>query len=142
MDTSSGVSEPVDLENGFLWMADVAEEVLRWLWPGYVPCGKVTILDGDPGLGKSTLTLDLAARISRGDTFPDDAGEFSGGASLIVSGEDDIADTMKPRLRAAGADMSLIASHRLRVGEDGRVIPFTVPDDLPELERAINPVTM
>jgi hypothetical protein len=52
-------------------MADVKPEAVRWLWPGRIPAGKLTILSGDPGLGKSFLTVDLAARVSRGMPWPD-----------------------------------------------------------------------
>src|SRR5881409_974224 len=55
---------------GIIWAADVKEERIRWLWHGRIPLANVTLLDGDPGLGKSTLTLDIAARHSRGVEFP------------------------------------------------------------------------
>jgi len=71
--------------------SNVEATPLRWLWPGYVPQGKVTILAGSPGLGKSLLTVWLAARVSRVADV------------LIASAEDDPADTIKPRLMAAEA---------------------------------------
>jgi hypothetical protein len=52
-------------------LGDVEPEGVRWLWPGRIPSGKLTILSGDPGLGKSFLTIDLAARVSRGMPWPD-----------------------------------------------------------------------
>src|SRR5262249_42750622 len=52
-------------------LAMVKPEPVRWLWPGRIPLGMVTVLDGDPGLGKSTMLLDLAARLTRGDRMPD-----------------------------------------------------------------------
>jgi hypothetical protein len=52
-------------------LGDVAPEAVTWLWPGRIPAGKLTILSGDPGLGKSFLTIDLAARVSRGMPWPD-----------------------------------------------------------------------
>lgn len=122
---------------GITWMDDVEEERLDWLWRGYLPFGKLTILDGDPGLGKSALTTDLAARFSRGVEFPFQNGYLEPGVTLIVSGEDDIADTIKPRLRAAGADMSRVATLALRVDDAGDVIPFSVPEDMPRLRDAL-----
>lgn len=87
-------------------LADVQPEPIQWLWPGYIPLGKLAVLDGDPGLGKSLLTLDLAARVSAGRAMPDGArGDLDGPRPvLLLSAEDDAADTIRPRLEAAGAD--------------------------------------
>lgn len=88
-------------------LADVAQEPVKWLWPGRIPIGKLTILEGDPGLGKSLLTLDIAARVSQGIPFPDGA-PCSRGGVVVLSAEDGIADTIKLRLLAARADVSRI----------------------------------
>jgi putative DNA primase/helicase len=85
-------SEPV-LVN----LADIQPEQVRWLWQDCVPFGKVTIFAGDPGLGKSLVALDLAARVTRG-----------GRGVILLSAEDDPADTIRPRLDAAGADVRRI----------------------------------
>jgi putative DNA primase/helicase len=85
----------------------IRPQPLRWLWPGRIPLGKLTLLIGDPGLGKSLVTIDIAARISRGLDFPDGAcGEV--GEVILLSAEDDAADTIRPRLDAAGADVARI----------------------------------
>src|SRR5208337_4126869 len=81
----------------------------------------VTILAGDGGLGKSLLTCELAARLSRGELDGALAGE--GTPTLIVSAEDDAETTIKPRLMAAGADLSLV-----HIAADAAT-PFTLPDD-------------
>jgi putative DNA primase/helicase len=84
--------------------SEIKPEALRWLWPGRIPLGKLTLLIGDPGLGKSLVTIDIAACISRGSNFPD--GERSEvGDVIFLSAEDDAADTIRPRLDAAGADV-------------------------------------
>lgn len=85
-------------------LSDVTPVAVRWLWPGRIAYGKVTILDGEPGVGKSTLCIDLAARGSRGGLTP--TGEPLGEpfCTVIVTGEDDPADTILPRLLAAGGD--------------------------------------
>lgn len=88
-------------------MADITPELLRWLWPGRIPLGKLTLLIGDPGLGKSLTTADIAARLSRGTAFPDGAA-CERGSVIFLSAEDDAADTIRPRLDAAGADVSRI----------------------------------
>ena len=87
--------------------SEIKPESLRWLWPGRIPLGKLTLLVGDPGLGKSLATIDIAARVSRGIPFPDGAACESG-TVLMASAEDDPADTIRPRLDAARADVSRV----------------------------------
>ena len=77
-------------------MTAVAARPVEWLWPGWIPLGKVAVLDGDPGVGKSTILFDLAARLSRDGVLPDGA-VGAVGASLILSAEDGEAHTIKPR---------------------------------------------
>jgi AAA domain-containing protein len=107
--------------------AAVKPKPLRWLVPDMLPLGKLTLLAGDGGLGKSVITIDLAARLSRGESafgleYPGIAGD-----TLIASCEDDPADTAVPRLLAAGADLTRI--HFLDgVGtdENGRPAPWSL----------------
>jgi RecA-family ATPase len=77
---------------------------VEWLWPGYLPLGKLVMVDGDPDLGKSTLLIDLAARVSgaHGGRMPDGS-QGPIGNIVLLSSEDGEEDTVKPRLRAAGA---------------------------------------
>jgi len=86
---------------------DIAPKPLRWLWAGRIPLGKLTLLIGDPGLGKSLLTADAASRVTRGTSFPDGA-SCEVGSAIFLSAEDDAADTIRPRLDAAGADVSRV----------------------------------
>src|SRR5690606_9804699 len=86
-------------------------EPVSWLWPGRFALGKLSLLVGDPGLGKSFLTLDAAARVSRGAPWPDAPGvPTTAGGVVLLSAEDAIADTIRPRLDAARADVSRIAA--------------------------------
>jgi len=86
-------------------VSDVKPQCVRWMWPGRIALGKLTLIAGDPGLGKSFLTLDIAARVTRGLPWPDDgASAPPRGGVVLLSAEDDIADTIRPRLDAAGAD--------------------------------------
>ena len=78
---------------------------LSWLWPGRLAPGK---LAGDPELGKSLLTLDLCARLSTGRSWPDGQAGPEPAASLILNGEDNAGDTIRPRLQALGADLDRI----------------------------------
>lgn len=88
----------------------VERQDVSWLWHRRIARGKVTILDGDPGVGKGLLTLDIAARRSRGARLPHDPRPSgSPGNVVLFTPEDDVADTIRPRLEAAGADL-----HRIR----------------------------
>jgi hypothetical protein len=91
-------------------LANVTRERVRWVWPDYIPLGKITDVTGDPGLGKSGLLLDIAARVTRAAPMPDGStGDLGApGGVVILSAEDDLGDTIRPRLEAAGADLSRI----------------------------------
>ncbi|MGA2497277.1 MAG: AAA family ATPase [Tepidisphaeraceae bacterium] len=125
-------------------LADVKPEPVRWLWSGWIPLGKFTIIAGDPGLGKSFLTLDLAARVSRGDGWPDEPTEKSPpGGVVLLSAEDDVADTIRPRLDSAGAAVNRVnclSAIKRRDGTGGAFVesPFSLERDLPALEQAIS----
>ncbi|HKB06631.1 MAG TPA: AAA family ATPase, partial [Gemmataceae bacterium] len=117
------------------WEADLCSEVapvvLDWLWPGYVPRGKLVILDGDPEMGKSLLTIDLIARLSRGGQLPDGSPLSRAHTSVLISAEDGRADTIRPRAEAAGADLSRLILPRF----GGRVPRF--PEEIAGLEELI-----
>lgn len=91
-------------------MSAVTPERVSWLWPGYLARGKLHLLDGDPGLGKSTVALDLAARLSVGASWPDGQPGAAPARAVILSAEDGLADTIRPRLDAAGADCARIVA--------------------------------
>lgn len=95
-------------------LAEVVPVPVRWLWPGRIPLGKLTVLDGDPGVSKSLLSVDLAARVSRGLAMPDGShGDLSGPVGVVLlSAEDDPADTVRPRLDAAGGDPARVVMLR------------------------------
>jgi hypothetical protein len=93
---------------------------INWLWQGRIPLEKVTLLIGDSDTGKSFVALDLAARVTRGEGVPPEPGLGRPGSVLLLSADDDLDDTILPRLTAAGADLeriSLLPS--LIHGEDG-----------------------
>ena len=127
-------------------LSDVQPEPVRWLWPRRIALGKVTLLAGDPGLGKSFITLDMAARVSSGTPWADAPTEPNEvGGVVLLSAEDDTADTIRPRLDAAGADVSRIIALEAVVQRDpetGAAIrtPFCLATDLSSLESAIEQV--
>jgi hypothetical protein len=113
-------------------MASVEGRDVSWLWPLAIPRGAVTLLDGDPGLGKSTITTDLAARVSRGWEMPPASGPCEGAEPegvLLLNAEDDEERTIKPRLVVAGADVAKV--HLLKaVLVAGQERPPVLPCDL------------
>jgi len=110
---------------------------LEWLWDGRIPRGKLCVVAGDPGLGKSYLTLYMAAVLSRGGEWPDGSRAARENV-LIVSAEDDAADTIRPRLDRLGADPARIWNIE-GVKNDGPDImrPFSLRMDLALLQEAI-----
>ena len=98
-----------NIELKLIHMEDVVSKEVEWLWYPYIPYGKITIIEGDPGEGKTTLVLKLAAALSRGLPLPcDDDKEYEPIHIIYQTAEDGIEDTIKPRLEKAGADCSMI----------------------------------
>jgi hypothetical protein len=86
-------------------VSDVPAFAVEWLWPGRIPLGRLTLLTGEPGICKSLVALDIAARVSTGAPWPDAPGQSREPANaLVFSMEDDLHDTIKPRLIMAGVD--------------------------------------
>ena len=101
--------EKQNVELKLIHMEDVVSKEVEWLWYPYIPYGKITIVEGDPGEGKTTLVLKLAAALSRGLPLPcDDDKEYEPIHIIYQTAEDGIEDTIKPRLEKAGADCSMI----------------------------------
>ncbi len=124
-------------------VSDIPAQELQWLWPGRIPLGKLTLFAGDPGLGKSFVALDIAARVTRGEKWPDDEQCNGGPGSVIVlSAEDDPADTIRPRLEAAGADVTKVhilqAVRRIKPNGESRLEHFSLETDLVSLQDAVS----
>jgi hypothetical protein len=117
---------------------------VRWIWRKRIPRGKISLLAGQPGRGKSQLTCNMAATVSTGGTWPDGT-PCDLGSVIIVQAEDDVADTIRPRLEAAGADLKRVYTLdavRLKDREGNQTIePFaSLKRDLVALEDLINDV--
>lgn len=119
-------------------VSEVQSETVRWLWPGRIPFGKLTVVDGDPGLGKSALTVDLAARVSVGRPWPDKTPINAAGV-VLLNAEDGLADTIRPRLEAAGANLNrVLALVAVPDGDSERLL--SIPEDLQTVRRGIERV--
>ena len=119
-------------------MSDVQRVPIEWLWRNRIALGKQTLIGGEPGLGKSQLVIALAAAVTTGGRLPCDEGHAPLGNVVILSAEDDAADTIRPRLDAAGADASRvyqITAVQQRDGSGRRT--FNLQADLALLERTI-----
>lgn len=117
-------------------MSEIAPENINWLWPGFIALGKVSMLMGDPSVGKTMLTLDMAARITNGSPWPIDNSCPPIGDVLLVSNEDDPADTLRPRLDATKANVARV--HHLSMintkkGANVKGRLFSLKDDIEEL---------
>ncbi len=114
---------------------DLKPEPIRWLWPGWLALGKLHILAGAPGQGKTTIATTMMATVTIGGRWPDGT-RCEAGNVLIWSGEDDHADTLIPRLMAAGADRSrcfFVTGSRIK----GQLESFDPARDIPDLLNAI-----
>jgi hypothetical protein len=114
-------------------LAAVAPAAVAWLSPGRLAAGKLTLLEGDPGLGKSTLLCDWAARITTGEPLPGGEPRPPRGV-LLLSAEDGLADTIRPRLEAAGADLTKVVALE-EIDDQGELRPPAIPADAPLLGR-------
>jgi hypothetical protein len=133
-------SESVAATPGLICLADVQPEQVSWLWPGRIPVGKLVTLDGDPGLGKSTLACALAGPVTTAGSWPDGTRCMYPGDVILMSAEDGLADTVRPRLDAADADVKRV--HALEgvpiVDEDGeRTLRPPTLADIVTLENTI-----
>lgn len=108
------------------WASEVTPEPIEWLWPGRLPLHDLAVLAGEPGLGKSTTTTELAARITRGEL--DGALHGRPASVLIASAEDHFESIIWGRLKAAGADLSRVANVGISDAD-----MFTIPGDLDRL---------
>lgn len=111
---------------------------IEWLWRHWLAAGKFHLLAGIPGQGKTTIALTLAATVTIGGVWPDGS-RCTKGSAVIFSGEDDAADTLLPRIVAAGGDPSrvfFVQGTRI----DGELVPFDPARDLLQLTRAIEQI--
>jgi putative DNA primase/helicase len=88
--------------------SEITPEAISWLWAGRIALGKQTLIAGEPGLGKSQLSTAIIAAVTTAGTWPNGEGHAPRGNAIILSAEDGVADTIVPRLMAAGADLDRV----------------------------------
>lgn len=122
--------------------ADIPPEKIEWLWPDRIALGKITVISGDPGLGKSLLAETLAAYVSKAHPWPISGEKASLGDAILLSAEDDPADTIRPRLDAAEADCNRVHIFKAvqDTAQDGDLVrrTFSLKKDLLTLETALH----
>lgn len=101
-----------------------------WLAYGFLAAGKLTVMDGDPGLGKSTVAIDWAAKVTRGEGLFDASDRRKPRGVVLISDEDDRADTIRPRLEAAGADLQRVGLLSFENAEGEELLPEFPRDGL------------
>jgi len=126
----------------FRCMDDIEIEDIDWLWRGFLAGGKLAMFSSEPGTGKSTISVDLAARISTGADWPDGSPGCNPGSVILLSKEDAPEDTIKPRLKLAGADMSkvyILEGVKQADPSGGRIVEadFNLDRDLFALEQLL-----
>ena len=128
-------------EAATICLADIKAEPVNWLWQDRIALGKITLIAGDPGLGKSLITSMLASVVSKGYGWPLDNSTSPIGDVILLSAEDDPADTIRPRLDAARADCNHI--HIIEaikeISADGSATPriFSFKKDIAALDQCL-----
>lgn len=119
-------------------LADVVPAEVTWCWEQRMPYGMVTLQDGDPGLGKTLVMLQVAALETLGQPKPGESVflDRQPGRALILNAEDDLSRTLRGRLESLGADLSRCYFIDEVEGADGKR-PLVFPDDLPLIEKLI-----
>jgi putative DNA primase/helicase len=118
--------------------ANIKPAKIDWLWEQRLPLGKCVLVAGEGGLGKSMVLAWIASTVSRGKEWPCGEGQSRCGSTIILSAEDDAADTIVPRLLAADADCNKVhILESVRAEDDKGQRSFNLQLDLPELERKI-----
>ena len=140
IDELDAIKSGIEREKGdtaiLIRASDITPEPISWLWDGWLARGKLHVLAGQPGTGKTNIAMGFAAAVTRGGYMPD--GTKTEARSVVVwSGEDSIEDTLAPRLIANGADMAKVHFVKAVRTRKGINRPFDPAADLPLLRKSI-----
>lgn len=119
-------------------MTEIKSVPIRWLWPGRIARGKVTMIAGDPGLGKSQVTTSITAIVTTGGLWPVDRSRAERGNVIILSAEDDPGDTIRPRLEAAGADLNRVFVIDAVPEDNDQLREFSLVKDIARLGKLLD----
>ena len=121
-------------------LADIEPKPVTWLWEGRIPAGRISLLVGRPGEGKSFMTMDLAARVSTGSPWPDQL-PCEAADVLLLTGEDDAAEVIRPRLDAHRADTTrihILKGFNIPAGDNGtRTDCYLTLSDINPIDRML-----
>jgi hypothetical protein len=120
-------------------LADIKPESVRWLWPDRI-ARKLVLFTGPPDCGKTTCTIDIAARVTNGSIWPDVSGNAPLGSVVFLTAEDGLADTIRTRAEAANADLSRIYCLSAVHDEEGKAGSFNLQQDLDLLAEAVRKI--
>jgi len=127
----ANISE-LTMPSPFICLEDVHATTQRWFWPNRIPVGALTVFEGDPGCNKSTITYDLAARLTSGRSSPLCRGSKIPAGVVLLQAEDDPASTIRPNLEAMGADLSKIVVHNPEHSD-----PITLPSGIDHIRKSV-----
>ena len=121
--------------------AGISPEQVEFLWPGRIAVGKQSLVAGEAGVGKSQITISMAAAVTNGGSWPCGEGHAPLGSVAVLCAEDDARDTIVPRLMAAGANLAKIFIVTAVRGDDGKGRrAFNLQSDLEHLEAKITEI--
>ncbi len=130
--------EKAEIQDGGEWvrLSEVPPEQVSWLQPSRLALGKLTLWDGDPGLGKGFAVTSVIAAVSTGSELPG-RGEFGPSDVILLSSEDGLADTIRPRLDAAGGNPARVHVLKFVRGEKGQKLFPSLKRDMAVIEKKV-----
>jgi putative DNA primase/helicase len=134
VDTPQTPVAPARPSSAIVRASDVAPESVDWIWPNTIAAGRVTSLIGHPGHGKSQVAIDIAATISTGRQWPGNVANGTAAKVIILSAQDALADTIVPRLIAAGANLDAVHLVEAVTNAEAAERAFSLAADLGRLE--------
>ena len=135
--TTRGFKQALTLTLASRQYRAISAQSVEWLWQNRIALGKLSLLVGQPGLGKTFIACDMAARVSQGEAFPDGSMPPIGEAAILTA-EDGAGDTLRPRLDAAGADVSRVHHIDGIRSSDGKPHFLSLASHLPAIEEWLN----
>lgn len=122
-------------------LSEIPSEPIEWLWDNKLPLGKLCMLVGDPGVGKSFFTIYMASRITTGQPWPDIGAPITKGSVIYLTAEDDMSDTVRPRADAMGADVEKIYTFsEVKARKDDKPEFFNLEHNMPSLSYLIKEI--